>query len=476
MSVSKKHTPQKIDPQGPLRVVELFAGVGGFRLGLCGKNDASKNFQTVWFNQWEPGTKKQHAHDVYKTRFKERAGEETRLTNVDIAAVVRMAQAGQFEVPDHDVLVGGFPCQDYSVARTLSQAKGITGKKGVLWWEIRNILDLKLKQGKPVKYLFLENVDRLLKSPSGQRGRDFAIILATLADLGYAVEWRVINAADYGMPQRRRRTFILAYHSSTPAHQGMKGAGAHTWLLRKGLFAKAFPVEPKVLLPFSGNLVGSPADITEKFNRENPETSPFYSAGIMRDRAFHTIPVSSKYAGTQTTLADIIVDEKEVPEEYFINGEMERWKYLKGAKKEHRKGSDGFTFTYNEGPMVFPDPLDKPSRTIITGEGGPTPSRFKHVIKTQSGRYRRLTPLELERLCMFPDDHTGLGGISDVRRAFFMGNALVVGVIDRIGKALIKAHRNSGYGGNNFLKSGIPSPISIKATSPDRHRAPAKAA
>ncbi len=84
--------------------------------------------------------------------------------------------------------------------------------------------------------------------------------------------------------------------------------------------------------------------------------------------------------------------------------------------------------------MAFPDPLEKPARTIITGEGGPTPSRFKHVIKTKSGRYRRLMPLELERANMFPDHHTAASG--DGRRAFFMGNALVVGVIEKLGRAL----------------------------------------
>jgi len=86
--------------------------------------------------------------------------------------------------------------------------------------------------------------------------------------------------------------------------------------------------------------------------------------------------------------------------------------------------------------MIFPDALDKPSRTIITGEGGSSPSRFKHVIETKDGRKRRLTPIELERLNMFPDNHTE--GVSDVRRAFFMGNALVVGIIEKLGESLAK--------------------------------------
>jgi DNA (cytosine-5)-methyltransferase 1 len=90
--------------------------------------------------------------------------------------------------------------------------------------------------------------------------------------------------------------------------------------------------------------------------------------------------------------------------------------------------------------MIFPDSLDKASRTIITGEGGKTPSRFKHVVQTKKG-LRRLTPIELERLCMFPDNHTA--GQADVKRAFFMGNALVVGVIDRLGKSLANLHFSS---------------------------------
>ncbi len=88
--------------------------------------------------------------------------------------------------------------------------------------------------------------------------------------------------------------------------------------------------------------------------------------------------------------------------------------------------------------MPFPDPLERPSRTIVTGEGGSSPSRFKHVVKDHEGRLRRLPPVELERLNMFPDDHTKAEGISDTKRAFFMGNALVVGIVERIGKELLK--------------------------------------
>src|SRR5690606_22685049 len=216
----------------PIRVAELFAGVGGFRIGLEASNRelGFEAYRVVWSNQWEPATKVQHASDIYVRAF----GPEGH-SNEDIAKVPTEA------VPEVDMVVGGFPCQDYSVATTLQKAGGLAGKKGVLWWEIHRILRDKVP---PPKYLLLENVDRLLKSPSGQRGRDFAVMLASLADLGYAVEWRVINAADYGMPQRRRRVFILGYLEGTSVHARVAFEDATSWVVGSGVLAKAFPVEP----------------------------------------------------------------------------------------------------------------------------------------------------------------------------------------------------------------------------------------
>ena len=157
----------------------------------------------------------------------------------------------------------------------------------------------------------------------------------------------------------------------------------------------------------------------------------------MMDRAIITSKVFPKYSGKRTYLKDILLPENKVPEEFYINGSLEKWKYLKGAKKETRfnKKRD-FSYKYVEGSMVFPDSLDAPSRTIITGEGGSGPSRFKHVVQTKSGKLRRLTPLELERLNMFPDNHTE--DCTDNKRAFFMGNALVTEVVKKIGDSLIK--------------------------------------
>ena len=402
-----------------IKVAELFAGVGGFRLGL-----QKSDFDIVWSNQWEPLTKTQHASMVYEARF----GKQNH-SNIDINVVPIS------NIPDHDMLCGGFPCQDYSVATTLNNSKGLKGKKGVLWWSIYRILEKKGKK-KP-KYLFLENVDRLLKSPASQRGRDFAVMLQSLNELGYAVEWRVINAADYGMPQRRRRVFFLGYHKSTKIYKEIVKVGIDDWLVKNGIISSAFPVNA-ISKSEEFYLNGDLVQITKNFNK-NKRFSPFLNTGVMIKGRVSTIKTEPIYDGERTQLRDIIKEDSDINESFFIDeNDKKKWEYLKGAKKETRTTKSGFVYNYSEGNMIYPDKLDNPSRTIITGEGGRSPSRFKHVIKSDRG-LRRLTPIELERLNMFPDDHTKLDGITDAKRAFFMGNALVVGIIEKLGKSLLSS-------------------------------------
>lgn len=403
-----------------IKVVELFAGVGGFRIGLEG---ASDKYETIWNNQWEPSTTHQDASLVYRARFGEKGH-----CNEDINTVKTE------DIPDHDLLVGGFPCQDYSVASTLSRSGGIEGKKGVLWWQIYRILNEKGE--KRPNYVFFENVDRLLGSPAKQRGRDFAIILASLADLGYTVEWRVINAAEYGMPQRRRRTYIVGYKDGSTVSK--KVGELKEWVLYDGVMAKAFPFEQKALSISDFDIEGTIPEVSENFNKGKKD-SPFGDAGIMRERHVYSVDTKPVYDGTTMTLGGNLIDENLVPEEFFISDEeLPRWEYEKGAKKIERTSKEGFKYTFSEGGMAFPDFLDRPSRTIITGEGGSSASRFKHVVQTPSGRYRRLLPIELERLNMFPDNHTYHPEVSDGRRAFLMGNALVCGIVQQVGKSLYR--------------------------------------
>ena len=423
-----------------IRVVELFAGVGGFRIGLEGASDA---YETIWNNQWEPSTQHQDASLVYQARFGKKGH-----CNKDINTVLTT------DIPDHDLLVGGFPCQDYSVAASLSRSGGIEGKKGVLWWQIHRILQE--KGDKRPKYIFFENVDRLLNSPATQRGRDFAIILASLADLGYVVEWRIINAADYGMPQRRRRTYIVGYQKDSVVANKIEKM--EDWVEFDGVLAQAFPFSVKEKSVSAFDIDGTIKEVSDDFNKGKKE-SPFGNAGLMIDRHVYSVDAVPAYDGTIQTLGNILVDEDYVPEEFFISEEdLPKWKYEKGAKKINRVSKEGFEYVFSEGGMAFPDYLDKPSRTmitgeggnafpdsldqpsrtIITGEGGASPSRFKHVVQTPSGRYRRLIPIELERLNMFPDNHTYHPDVSDGRRAFLMGNALVCGIVREIGKSLYR--------------------------------------
>ena len=400
-----------------LKVVELFAGVGGFRLGL----EKFNKYEVIWSNQWEPQTKTQHASLIYEHRF----GHDGHSSE-DIETVPTN------EIPQHDLLCGGFPCQDYSVATTLKNSKGLIGKKGVLWWSIHRILN-EIKD-KPT-FLFLENVDRLLKSPSSQRGRDFAVMLQSLNDLGYSVEWRVVNAADYGMPQRRRRVFFLGYKKDSKVYKQLKKSTPIDWLLKDGVIQNTFKAEQDSEVSefvLDNDLV----DISNNFN-VGGKKSLFENTGMMIDGEVTTLKTFPVYKGKPTPLKSIL-EKGKVDEEFFIpKSELPQWKYLKGAKSEERVSADGYVYKYAEGSMVFPDDVDQPSRTIITSEGGKSPSRFRHAIQTKDG-LRRLTPLELERLNMFPDNHTEFEGVTNSKRGFLMGNALVVGVVEKIGETLYR--------------------------------------
>ena len=418
-----------------ITVAELFAGVGGFRLGLEGYKDSSNKannlpkagtFKTIWANQWEPpgSPTRQFAANCYRTHF----GNDS-VVNEDINKVLNEYEQGLRDIPSVDMVVGGFPCQDYSVAKPLSQSGGIEGKKGVLWWDIYKFLKIQLdKSPENAEWCLLENVDRLLKSPASQRGRDFAIILSCLSSLGYCVEWRVVNSAAYGFSQRRKRVYILARRNAN-------------WELSEhltsGIMSRVFPFNPVGNISYV-DIPKDPFVATKDFNSERSKSSPFLDAGVMVDNRVITCKVEEVYKGQFKTLGDVLSPENEIPENYFVDSsQLYRWEYLKGSKREERTNKHtGQSYFYSEGSMAFPDLLTNPSRTILTGEGGASPSRFKHIIKVGE-RYRRLVPDELDQLQGFPKGWTNTG-MSDNNRAFCMGNALVVGVVNRIGKEIYK--------------------------------------
>jgi len=400
-----------------LRVMELFAGVGGFRLGF---EQANKDFFDVnWANQWEPSRVRQDAYNCYTKRFKKGIH-----VNKDIADI----SDEEFADAKPDIIVGGFPCQDYSVARSLSGEMGIQGKKGVLFWEIKRAIE-----NSHPKYILLENVDRLLKSPSKQRGRDFAVMLAVLRNLNYDVEWRVINAADYGFAQRRRRVFIFAYKNELNYGLTQRSLSKEEIIFEKGFFAKAFPVTSS---PYKDriNETRLPKDIVEISNEFSFD---FHLAGVMRDGevfSVHTNPVQKK----STTLGEIILNDAEVDEKYYLTEEQEKkFAYMRGPKRIERTSSTGHKYYFSEGGMSPTDSLNKPGRTMLTSEG--SLNRSTHIIEV-NGRQRRLTPIECERLNGFPDNWTE--DMNDSMRYFCMGNALVVGLIEIMGRQIEKIEKN----------------------------------
>ena len=426
-----------------MKIFSMFDGVGGFIVGL--ENSSKEVFQTLYSNQYEPSRKIQDAYEVGLYRFPNMEHIGTDVALIPNEKFEEMKQNGV------DMIVGGFPCQDYSVARSKKNELGIEGKKGVLFWEIIRATEVI----KP-KYLILENVDRLLKAPSSQRGRDFAVMLAAFNELGYSVEWRVINAADYGRAQRRRRVFFFVFRNDTKWGKRLyttyeatfskdtnieeRLAQYQNYIFKDGLFGRQFPVEGTAVKKriHANQLVGDIAEVSETFN-----DGKFWNSGLMTNGYYYTIE-TNPIVETPITMGKIVVPEETVDAKYYITGDkLEKFKYLRGPKKLIRTSADGHEYTYAEGGMSEYDSLDLPGRTMLTSEG--SVNRSTHLLKID-GKYRLITPIEAERLQDFPDDWTKfklnakgeVEEVSDRMRMFFMGNALVTGIVKRIGDELQK--------------------------------------
>lgn len=426
-----------------MKIFSMFDGVGGFIVGL--ENSSKEVFQTLYSNQYEPSRKIQDAYEVGLYRFPNMEHIGTDVALIPNEKFEEMKQNGV------DMIVGGFPCQDYSVARSKKNELGIEGKKGVLFWEIIRATEVI----KP-KYLVLENVDRLLKAPSSQRGRDFAVMLAAFNELGYSVEWRVINAADYGRAQRRRRVFFFVFRNDTKWGERLhttyeakfskdttieeRLAQYQKYIFKDGLFGRQFPVEGTAVKKrvHANQLVGDIAEVSETFN-----DGKFWNSGLMTNGYYYTIE-TNPIVEPPITMGKIVVPEETVDAKYYISGDkLEKFKYLRGPKKLTRTSADGHEYTYAEGGMSEYDSLDLPGRTMLTSEG--SVNRSTHLLKID-GKYRLITPIEAERLQDFPDDWTKfklnakgeVEEVSDRMRMFFMGNALVTGIVKRIGDELQK--------------------------------------
>lgn len=394
-----------------IKVVELFAGVGGFRLGL--ENNIG-SFETVWANQWEPSTKNQFAFDCYKKKF---------ITGINEFSNTNIFDVELDNIPSHDLLVGGFPCQDYSVAQT--GAKGIEGKKGVLFWAIYKII-----KSKNPRYVLLENVDRLLKSPVKSRGRDFGIILKSLDMLGYDVEWRVINAAEYGEPQRRRRIFIFASKRSNNFYFNKSFIDLLNF---EGFFAPIFPILEVQEITESLELqkYNDLVSVTENFTFEFQNTGLCINGVISTVK---TIPVELtseqlKNQKLRHMLHEVSSDDFNLTDKQIIKNQE-----LKGAKKINRVKPNGDPYVYSEGSMKEYESYDLPARTMLTSEG--SINRSSHFVKDPlTSIPRKITPEEAEAINTFPRGWTNTG-MTNRQRYFCMGNALVVNLVKKMGSRI----------------------------------------
>ena len=433
------------------RVLELFAGVGGFHYGLEQANEQRqaqglpRAYDVVWANQWEPGARTQHAARVYEARW------GLAPVNRNLFEVLDdEAEMARIDALAPTMLVGGFPCQDYSVARPSSKSEGLQGKKGVLWWGIHRLLQLRKAAGQPIQTVMLENVDQLINSSKACRGRDFAIILSSMQGLGYAVAWQVIDASAYGFAQKRRRVFMVAVHETSADWQAWQQglAAPEAWLTSDSPLARGLPVQ-QVGAMHSFALGADAVETQATYQPGKGGKTLFSSAGVCMAGAVWTarmVPATisdcSTFIGRAAPLmlGDIVAETADVPPQFYLSDDsLARWQHLKGAKSIPRVHADGHSYAYKEGTMAFPDSLDKPARTVITSEGGMAASRTKHVVRGADGRLRRLTPDELDMLNGFPRGFTRLDGVSDAKRAFLMGNALVTGIVARIGLCLVGA-------------------------------------
>lgn len=420
------------------KVFSMFDGVGGFIVGL---NDANKIlgsqiYQTLYSNQFEPSRKSQDAFEVGLYQFP-----DMHHIGKDVAAITD-DEFKEMKKNGVNMIVAGFPCQDYSVARSKKDERGIEGKKGILFWEI-----IRAVKNISPEYLILENVDRLLKAPSRQRGRDFAIMLGAFNQLNYSVEWRVINAADYGESQRRRRVFFFVYRNDSvfarKINYPSKISDMDNYIFKEGLFAKQFPVEQEPYKNRVYNRVLSNKNLSSSdyiFDISDNFAGKIWNSGVMRFGEYLTIDTIPVYE-TPKTLGEIVQEAakyQDVDETFYLSREkIDKFKYLRGPKKLERTSVNGHIYQYSEGGMSPFDSMEFPARTMLTSEG--SVNRSSHLLKDGKG-YRILTPVEAELLQDFPPNWTKYKltngkkvEVSNRRRMFFMGNALVTGIIKRIG-------------------------------------------
>lgn len=356
-----------------MKTVELFAGIGGFRLA-CDE----LNIQTIWANDID-----KKASEVYRHNF----GESVHVHG-DIKDFIT-------DIPDHDLLTGGFPCQPFSSA---GKKLGIEDARGTLFEQIVNILDKK----KP-KYFVLENVKRLL---SMDKGSHFATIIESLSNLGYFIEWRVLNAINFGLPQHRERVVI-------------------TGRIEQSI--KSYLCSRDDICTLNSKQINNISNYAMWNTIENHSTK-FLNWGMAFSGKFCHAKVDSFSEKKPFVKLANILEEKPDRSFFFTKDTEER---IKNSEKVDRF-YNGVEILYNQkggarmGYSIFGTAGVSPTLTCTTS---------RHYERYKIGNeYRRLTNIEYARIQGFPDQHCSSQSRYDQYSLF--GNAvppqMVKWVIERI--------------------------------------------
>lgn len=401
-----------------IKFFDMFAGIGGFRSGL----EAIGGFECVGYCEID-----KYAKQAYEAMY-DTGGE---LYFEDARKIIPE------QLPHIDLITGGFPCQSFSIA---GQRKGFEDTRGTLFFEIARIASVK----RP-KYLFLENVPGLL---SHNKGRTFKTILSSLDELGYDVVWQVLNSKNFGVPQSRKRLYIIGFHREKCAGQVLSftqtnpkttvqrypgkegdriyssegtsitltsnagGFGGRTGLYSIEEFGLPIKVNTK-----DGYQIAYPGDsIDTAYLGQNSRR------GRVGNQVAHTLTTSQ-------TQAYYFIDMNPDPK----MTEIARCITARHASDiSNRKGEHSAVFIeeYN-----LTDDEEHPLVVFVDKEK-----------KIHIGRIRKLTPRECWRLQGFTDeqfDKVFATGISDSQLYKQAGNAVTVNVISEIGKIIKQVNENS---------------------------------
>ena len=346
-----------------IKVASLFSGIGGFEKGILQASEKIRiETEIVFASEID-----HYARKIYTKNY----GVEPHGDITEIEAT---------DIPDHDILCGGFPCQAFSIA---GKRRGFQDCRGTLFFEI-----MRIAQVKRPSLLFLENVRGLL---SHDAGRTFKTVLRTMDDMGYDAEWQVFNSKNHGVPQNRERVFIIGH---------LRGSGGR----------QIFPITEND--KSSGNIQGQ-----------------------------NTNCLTSRYEGGQATGSYIIegeqyaqaLTERRTDEAKEIRRNTKDRDYSPRRGKELVPRNDGMANCVTSGQS-------KEQLIQIAGcltGGGHSGGLHSDMTALNTGYgIRRLTPIECERLQGFPDNWTE--GISDTQRYKCLGNAVTVNVIEFIATRLLK--------------------------------------